>query len=93
MLSVIIKSKFDPESTEDKIISVCAKRLLKIILTAYRLNGEESSRIISGHELDYKTINDTLFIQYVVENQSTADIYTIHKYLKKLLMISEKRPP
>jgi hypothetical protein len=57
------------------------------------LNGEESSRIILGHELDYKTINDTLFIEYVVENFQMADNYTICKYLKKLIMISDKRFP
>lgn len=56
---------------------MCSKRLLKVILTAYRFNGEEGSRIISGHELDYKTISDTLFIEYVVENLRNADIFTI----------------
>ena len=66
---------------------------MKIILTAYRLNAEDSSRIILGHELDYKTINDNLFIEHVHDNLASVDIYTTHRYLKKLVIISEKRFP
>ena len=51
-----------------KKILVCgAKRLLKIILAAYRRNSEESSRVILGHQYDYKTICDLLLFDRITD--------------------------
>lgn len=74
MLEVTIKSKYNNEETADvktitltyqKILVCAAKRLLKIVLTAYRMNSEDSSRVIWGHEYDYKTICDTFLFDKI----------------------------
>ena len=93
ILRVIIQNKYPQENTSDGLILSGAKRLLKIILTAYRMTSEESSRIILGHELDYKTVNDWLFIENSIALIQDKDLSVIHKTLKKLLTISEKRFP
>lgn len=45
-----------------------------------------------GHELDYKTVNDWLFLDHAKSYQGD-DLTTIHKILKKLITIQDKRFP
>jgi hypothetical protein len=58
------------------------------------MNSEESSRVIWGHKYDYKTICDMfLFEQIREELKESMDMNGIHRILKKLIKIADKRFP